>query len=146
MVIVSDWDCERGRTCLIGTRGTMLFKEYEKVPVLCKNTAWYRCPSGLGRHSNCSVWQYTLPGVCADLNCEGMWKLLPSSWLTQCRKLLPEEPCPQTTTPACSLLAAPPPLQWASAAGDTWHSVLQAQHCIWDALSPLEEMELLQNY
>lgn len=38
----------RHRTCFIGTRGTMLFKEYEKVPVLCKSMAWVQVPFSAG--------------------------------------------------------------------------------------------------
>lgn len=96
VVTASDWDCVRDRTCFIGTRGTSCLRNMRRCWV--KTRRGYRCPSGLGGHGNCSVWQHTLLGVCGDLNCEGMGKLLPSSWLTQWVKLLPEKPCPQTAS------------------------------------------------
>lgn len=34
----------RERACFIGTRGTTLFKEYEKVPGLCKNVGYIQVP------------------------------------------------------------------------------------------------------
>lgn len=131
VVIVSDWDYvwDTGLVLLVHVVPCYL-RNMRRCQCCVKAWRGYRCPSVPGTLSNCSVWQCTLLGVCGDLNCEGMWKLLQFYRLTQCRKPLPKKPCPQTTSPAWSLLAAPPPLQWANTAED---------------VSPLEEVKLLQN-
>lgn len=73
------WEYERDRICFIGTRGTMLFGEYVKVPTLCKNIGicmgahlgW--CGSGHILSAVCLPSLYTLPWACGDLNSDGMW-------------------------------------------------------------------------
>lgn len=127
VVIISDWDCvwETGLVLLVHVVPCYL-RNMRRCQCCVKAWRGYRCPSVPGTLSNCSVWQCTLLGVCGDLNCEGMWKLLQFNQLTQCRK--PKKPCPQTTSPAWSLLAAPPPLQWANTAEDV--SPLEEVTCI----------------